>query len=377
MTNVTIIIRQPLERRPPIATLLNCLCKMGYRIVLICTEVQDKSKKQYEDNVNFKIITIPTYKLGIVNKIISWMMFRRKVFSFLKRNPEYYSKSILWIGSADAALALGKKLFKFNYIFHCFELYDAFPWYKRKLKKIMQNAKLNITPEDNRGAIFRSWYKLKETPITLPNKPFFHPQKRNLNIDNTIASQIIEKLKDKKIILYQGGIVKGRDVSQIAKAIEQIDDDWVLVLMGYTDRSRYLADLLKQYPKTVYIPPVPAPYHLQITSWARIGIVSYAFDDLNHVFCAPNKTWEYTGFGIPMLGNNVPGIMNDLKKYGSGEFINLQNDDVNEIIDAINRIDFNYNSYSKNTLTFYNSVDIYQIISHIIKEVDGKIAVSK
>ncbi|KAA6307134.1 hypothetical protein EZS27_041199, partial [termite gut metagenome] len=48
----------------------------------------------------------------------------------------------------------------------------------------------------------------------------------------------------------------------------------------------------------------------------RIGIVSYAFDDLNHVFCAPNKTWEYTGFGIPMLGNNAPGHLK-IKKQKS------------------------------------------------------------
>jgi hypothetical protein len=365
---ITIIIRQPLERLPPIINLIDCLNVLEYNINLICTGVSSRIIDKYSNIVNFEIIKISNYRIPILGKIYNWLSFREKVFLLLKKNPDYYKKSIVWVASADAAVALGKKLFDFDYVFQCHELYDAFPVYRKKLKNIMQNARININPEDNRGAIYRSWYNLKDTPVTLPNKPLYHPQKKKMPITDNVASQIIEKIKNKKIIIYQGGIVKDRDVTSIAEAIEKMNNDWVLVLMGNTDKTSYLEDLLKKYPGIIYIPPIPAPLHLEVTSWARIGIVSYSFVDLNHTFCAPNKTWEYSGFDIPMLGNSVPGIMNDMKRFGSGEVVNLENVKVNEIIDVINKIDSNYDYYSHGARSFYESVDIGVIISSILEK---------
>lgn len=376
MKIVTIIIRQPLERLPPIINLIDCLIILNYKINLICDESSIFLKEKYSKNVIFSIINQKQLNIPFLGKLLNWLSFRKKVYALLKNNKSLYSDdTILWIGSADAALPLmiGNKLTKYKYIFQCHELYDAFPSYIQRLKAVMQNAVINVGPESNRNAIYRSWYNLKETPITLPNKPYFHYKLRNRPINDTTAKEIIDKIKDKKILLYQGGIVKERDVTTIAKAISRIGDEWVLVLMGNTDQSSYLSDLLKQYPKTIHIPPIKAPLHLEITSWARIGIVSYSFDDLNHVFCAPNKTWEYTGFGIPLLGNNVPGIMNDILHFKSGEVLNFQNNNIQEVINAIDRIDSNYEFYSKNATIFFESIDIVSTTENILNEVKNRL----
>jgi hypothetical protein len=294
----------------------------------------------------------------------------------LENDITIYSKdTILWIGSADAALPLmiGGKLTKYKYVFQCHELYDAFPLYIKRLKPIMQNAIINIGPESNRNAIYRSWYKLEETPITLPNKPYYHPLEKKMSISDDFAKTVIDKVKNRKILLYQGGIVKERDVTTIAKAIREISKEWVLILMGYTDQSRYLPNLLRDYPETIHIPPIKAPLHLEVTSWARIGIVSYSFDDLNHVFCAPNKTWEYTGFGIPLLGNNVPGIMNDIYSFKSGKILNLQSESLQDVVDAIIEIDINYEFYCNNALQFFKSVDMTNVTNNILNKINTKI----
>lgn len=372
MNRFIVIIRQPLERIPPIINLIDCLIEKGYLVDLICLESHVDLIRKYEDRVCVEIIKIRKIKIFVFNKLFAWLLFRKKVLNILEKKRNIYKEFYLWIGSADAAIPLmiWNGLKKYDYIFQCHELYDSFPFYIKRLKTIMNNAMINVGPESNRNAIYRSWFGLKETPITLPNKPYYHPQTKKMPINDKTAYEEIEKIRTKKIILYQGGIVKERDVTKIAQAIENISDEWVLVLMGNTDSSSYLEDLLKKFPKTTYIPPVKAPLHLQITSWARIGILSYSFKDLNHVFCAPNKTWEYTGFSIPLLGNNVPGIENDIKKFASGRIVNLQNDNEDEIIKAINVIDTNYEFYSKNAYKFYKSVDLLSVINDIVNKAE-------
>lgn len=371
MNNVTIIIRQPLERLPPIINLIDCLIELEFSINLICDKSSNHLIEKYSNSVQFFIVKPQKLNIPILGKAINWLSFRKKVLHLLKKERSLYNRdTILWIGSADAGMPLmiGGSLKKFNYVFQCHELYDAFPNYIRRIKSIMENAILNVGPEKNRNAIYRSFYQLKETPVFLPNKPLFHPNVRNIGIEDEFAKNIINQLQSKKILLYQGGIVKERDVSPIARAIDGMED-WVLVLMGNTDKSDYLENLLKSFPKTIHIPPIKAPKHLEITSWCRIGLVSYSFDDLNHVFCAPNKTWEFTGFGIPLLGNVVPGLMNDIERYKSGIVVNLENGGVEDIQNAIREIDLNYEEFSMNAKKYYESVDVRYLISEIFKKI--------
>lgn len=67
------------------------------------------------------------------------------------------------------------------------------------------------------------------------------------------------------------------------------------------------------------LPYITAPYHLEVTSHAFIGILIYApvygtfTSPLNSIYCAPNKLYEFSHFGIPMIGNNIPGLNTLLK----------------------------------------------------------------
>lgn len=361
MKRAIIIIKQPLERIPPIMNLIDVLVENAWEIDLIATSVNNQTLQKYENKVNFVLFDI-AYTTNKLGKIFAWLNFRQKVLKYLEQNSFRLQNTMLWVGSADAAIALGDRLFKYKYVFQCHELYDAFPFYQKRLKKVMQNAVVNVNPEENRGAIFRSWYKLKETPVTLPNKPYYHPEQRELVIENEEGACVIKSLRHKKILLYQGGIGAQREIRPIAQAVEELKDEWILVLMGYVEEKGYLTSLLKDFPQTVYIPPIAAPKHLQVTSWARIGILSYSFDDINHVFCAPNKTWEYTGFGIPVLGSDVPGIMHDINKFKCGISVNMGNGSVHAIVEAIKKIDSNYEAYSKNADKFYKSVNISDIV---------------
>lgn len=96
----------------------------------------------------------------------------------------------------------------------------------------------------------------------------------------------------------------------MARAIRDSGTGYYFVLMGL-DPENIFADIKKEYDKSIFIKNIPAPYHLEVTSYAAIGFVFY--DDrnsLNRAFCAPNKIYEYSGLRIPAIGNEVPGLVN-------------------------------------------------------------------
>ena len=109
------------------------------------------------------------------------------------------------------------------------------------------------------------------------------------------------------------------------------------------------------------LPYITAPYHLEVTSHAFIGILIYApvygtfTSPLNSIYCAPNKLYEFSHFGIPMIGNNIPGLKYTIESYKMGcclPFFNAES-----LKNAITDLTDNYETYAENARRFYDEDD--------------------
>ena len=72
------------------------------------------------------------------------------------------------------------------------------------------------------------------------------------------------------------------------------------------------------------------------------------------MYCAPNKIWEYSGFSIPMLANDVPGLKYTVEMYKAGLCVNTN--DENEIRNAILQISSKYDEFSYNAERLYERI---------------------
>ena len=207
--------------------------------------------------------------------------------------------------------------------------------------------------EDNRAQIGRCFYKLSKLPYVIPNKPSFHPRVKNLDILNDDISTEIYKIKDKFIIIYQGSLQADRDILPLVEATALLSDEYCLVIMGKDPHNR-ISEFKKINKNLVYFPWVVPPDHLGVTSYASLGVAFYDTDCLNSIYCAPNKIWEYSGFSIPVLGQNIPGLVNTVEKNEFGICVDIN--DIKSIVNSINKISDNYEYYSNNATEFYDSV---------------------
>ena len=214
--------------------------------------------------------------------------------------------------------------------------------------------------------ITQAWFGLDKLPYVMPNKPYMERLEKNTYIQDEYARSIIEKLEDRKIVFYQGIIDEERPLDPFIKALDSLGNDYAFVVMS-SDWEK----LKDKKSRNLYLLPfVNPPYHLEITSHAYIGILTYypvretATSPLNAVYCAPNKIYEYAMFGIPMLGNDIPGLRYSIQNNKMGACFPSFNR--NNIVNAIKCIEENYSAYSKNAELFYDEVCNKDILKEII-----------
>jgi glycosyltransferase involved in cell wall biosynthesis len=65
-----------------------------------------------------------------------------------------------------------------------------------------------------------------------------------------------------------------------------------------------------------------------------IGIILYKDVSINYKFCAPNKLFEYWSYGIPVIGDILPGLTSLSVDHKIARFVDLDNTE--EVINAIN-----------------------------------------
>jgi glycosyltransferase involved in cell wall biosynthesis len=374
-----IIVIQPenIKHFPPTITLLISLSKLHN-----VTFISKSDNKEYLDffkqhNIEF-IFKAEKIRLryGIFPALIEQKLINYKLWSIIKK--KITKDTIVWSTTEKSIHLFGYKYLKINHVMQLMELIES----KRvkdnsyfslplNFAKIANKAKLTIVPEYNRSHLMKLWWKLNNTPYVLPNKLILHPREPKIKIsDLYIESKILEIIKsNKKIILYQGVVHEQRNLIPFIQAINQLNDKFVFVLM--TELNSFSEKLLNNNLNILHIPWVNAPDHLQITSWASIGLLSYVpqkighLSELNALYCAPNKIYEYSGFGIPMLSNDCPSLGPIFNENKIGEIIDFNN--IGSIINAINKIENSEYIYQKNCNNFFDHIDMNQEINKLVE----------
>lgn len=349
---------------PPFMTILDCL-KDEYSLKVISRETKESLahlQKQYADSdVTFLAVEpegqARDLRFRISNRVKNAFHVHSESHKKCLRLLEETPYDLLWVIHEKTAFEFKDALQGKRYVLSLYELNDHDRSFLEEIKPVMQNALEVIVPEYNRACILRVWQELEKTPTVIPNKPLNHPLKR------CIPNSYSEQLEGKKIVLYQGYINRSRNLDKVCEAVKDMPG-YTIVLMGKGDET-YIQELKQKYPQIIHISFIAPPEHLYVTSWARVAIVKYDFVVLNAIFCAPNKTWEYTGFGIPVLCHDIPGLQYTIGQYKAGVCTDMDNTEC--IKAAIEEIDKHYDEYSKNALTYYSSFDVKESVASIAR----------
>ena len=231
---------------PPFLAILDAMHD-DYNLKVISYETskhKDQLKKAYS-NVEFLSCEERPEQESFVDKVIRHLYYPVRFHYEVKRLIGKTSYDLLWIIHESTLLEFQNSLLPKQYIITSYELRDRKPSFIKRVQKGMRNARMVISAEYNRSCIMRVYYHLDYTPLVIPNKPYFHPRKKEIPCSWT------NNLKDKKIILYQGYIQRVRNINALCEAIKDMND-FTLVLMGGGDED-YIASLKEKYNNIIFM----------------------------------------------------------------------------------------------------------------------------
>ena len=177
-----------------------------------------------------------------------------------------------------------------------------------------------IMPEKNRIAYFRKKYAAVQDVLLLEN----FPRRTDIPLGkHDIFRQLYPISKQQRIVLHTGLIAAKRHVDELVQSIALCGNEFVLVLLGpaFKGYKELLLAKIKDLgvqDRVFLHDPVPHSAILQYMASCDIGTAFYQNTNLNNLYCASNKLYEYIALNKVVLTNNYPGLLEAVGKHRQG-----------------------------------------------------------
>lgn len=370
--------QEEISTKPPCVSEVLILKDIGVDVRVLTTWCNEETQQLFRD----RCIPLGLMRNGpsvrrsggsrMLHSSVNAIRYPYLLHRYFRKNAD--SHTAVWLGTEKSLMSYPHFWKRQNRLIqNALEFYEK-PSYQKNMMKYAAFADVTTACERHRAALMKQRWNLRETPFVLPNKPYLHPGKRNLEGSTTENKERIRQMEGKKVILYQGIFSPDRDLMPLARALAMYEkakssaeaDPLWLMLIGSGDTAM-INHLKEVYPYTVYLGFVPAPLHLEITSHARYCVAYYKNNTLNNRYCAPNKIYEAAGFGIPILANQVPGLVSTIGAEGAGRCVDFEN--AASVAEALDDMEAHYDRYSANSLKFFKGTDNVDTVKRIVQRI--------
>lgn len=292
------------------------LQNIGFNVLLVGRKI--KRSRSFDAPYPFK-----RKKLLFEKGFFFYAEYNIRLFVFFL----YHKADILFSCDTDTLPAnyLASKLLRRKLVFDAHEIFPEVPeLVDRKFVKrcwtiienlIFPKLKYTMTVCDSLANYYQEKYGIRMRVIR--NMAYLN----NTNIKPLILS------KDKKIILYQGALNKGRGLEWMIDCMPLLNN-CELVIIG----SGLLRGSLKKRvsklgikDKVQFIGKVLPEELVRYTKAADIGLCLLENKGLSYYYSLPNRVFDYIQAGIPILASDFPEIRNIVVTYNTGIVIDQYN----------------------------------------------------
>lgn len=214
----------------------------------------------------------------------------------------------------------------------------------KKLEQLfIRSVDLTIVVSEPIADWYQHTYNI-DRPIVLLNAPKLinEPQK------NDYFREKFNIPSDKLLILYQGGLAKGRGIELLLEAFKsRKSNDSVIIFLGYGELEAQIK-ISQQANSNIFFHPSVSPQTLlQYTVSADIGVHLIENTCLCHYYCLPNKLFEYAMVGLPVIVSNMQEMRRFVNQYELGIVVNEQTPEAfNQAINNLITMDFSQLKYN-------------------------------
>lgn len=168
-----------------------------------------------------------------------------------------------------------------------------------------------------------AWYRERFAPrpsAVVLNSPVFQAvQNRETPGRSPHFRQTFKVPADALIFVYVGILTRGRGVEALLEVFSDPAVSAHLVFMGYGDLDSVISAASTRHANIHLHPPVPHQRVVEYTSGADVGLCFVENVSLSDYYCLPNKLFEYSFAGVPVLASNFPEIERVVHEFSLGK----------------------------------------------------------
>lgn len=253
----------------------------------------------------------------------------------LRRNYDIYHANDL--NTLPQAI-VGAKLFRHKkLVYDSHEVQSSRSGYENPIfgkieKFLIKFIDIMIHENDTRAKFTQDLYDIPY-PEVIHNYPFVSHPEENQSVN---LHKLVGISEDEPILLYQGGIQKGRGLEQIVQATPQFKRG-IVVFIGdgkIKPTLLKLVDELNLHDRVKFISKVPVDELLNYTRNAYLGFQVLNNINFNHYSASSNKLFEYMMSGVPAIACSFPEIQKVVEAEKTG--ICVDSHDPNSIAEGVN-----------------------------------------
>ena len=202
-----------------------------------------------------------------------------------------------------------------------------------------------ITTGSMDSEVLKEMYGVTNT-VVLRNVPRFYKPAQQTDLRNQLGIS-----KDKKILLYQGVILKGRGIEKIFDILPDMSE-FVFVIVGGGEFENYYKNLAverKIIDQVFFIGKFSQEDLPKLTPSADVGIALIENLSKSYYYALPNKLFEYIMAEVPVVVSNLPQMKEIVHKFNVGFVVDPDNKD--ELITALKNLtsdEVQYNKFKQN-----------------------------
>lgn len=363
MKKILMIVQNDFVNDSRIIKEANSLGKNGFEVKVLA--LHNNGLKENED---FEYFSVKRIKLSTREKLGKNKI--SQIFKYLEFKNKCTREAIIfkpnYIHCHDIyTLPIGEKILKkiknknVKFVYDSHELWSeasnniTMPPILLKMQNNLENKIIRqcdevITVSKSIVKHLKDKYNLNKQPILIRNIPYQH---KNVNSEKLFHKKFNLDY-NKRIVIYQGAVAKGRGIEPLMEAMKYTNDNIVLVILGngaMVEKYKKMRDNINLKDKIYFHEAVSPNELISYTSSADLGISLVKNICLSYYYALPNKMFEYIQAEIPVICSNYPDMQDIVKTYKVGE--TTEPDDSEKMANEINKIlsDTNvYEEYVKN-----------------------------
>lgn len=310
---------------------MNSLQKFGFDVEVIASNLRGNP------TFNFSY-PVQVLKMEREKGMGMYMEFNWKLFWKLLKITS--KNDILLANDVDALLPnyLVSKIKGVELVFDSHEIFSEAPTlYNRPMrKKIWKSLEGFILPKVKHFYTvsngYADWFEKEygKRAVIIRNVPTISP-----NLKSELKIQLPEVKSGEKVLIYQGVINFSRGIDKMIEAMQFVENAQLWIIGNGPKKAEFeeLSSKLNLTEKVKFFGSISPSQLKLVTPKADLGLSLEEDYGISYRYALPNKVFDYTHAGIPILGTYLPEIKQTIEEFGIGKTI--QTHDPKEIAELV------------------------------------------